>query len=42
MCRTESQQEAAVSHGEVSSMLCIDLEGWRGGEVGGRLQKEET
>ena len=37
MCKAESQQAAASQHGELSSTLCVDLKGWNGGEVGGRL-----
>ena len=30
MCKTASQWEPAVEHGEPSSTLCDDLEGWDG------------
>ena len=34
MCKVDSQWEATVQHGEPSSLLCGDLEGWDGGGCG--------
>ena len=34
MCNADSQQETAVEHRELSSVLCDDLEGWDQGAGG--------
>ena len=39
MCKTDSWQEAAVQHRELSSVFCDDLEGWKGSR-GGRDTQE--
>ena len=37
---TDSQQESAVWLRKLKQGLCINLEGWDGGEMGGRLKRE--
>ena len=34
------QWEPAIQHWELSLVLCGDLDGWDGGEVGGRSKRE--
>ena len=39
VCKTDSQWELLCDSGN-SNRLCINLEGWDGREMGGRLQRE--
>ena len=42
ICKLESQREFAVCPREPQQGLCINLEGWDGREMGGRLNREGT
>ena len=42
ICKIDSQQEFAVWLRKLKQGLCINLEGWDGGEMGGRFKREET
>ena len=39
MCKIDSYWEAAVQHGELSLVLCDDLEGWDGAGGGREVQR---
>ena len=41
ICKIDSQQELAVWLRKLKQGLCINLEGWDGGEMGGRFKREE-
>ena len=38
ICKIDSQQELAVWLRKLKQGLCINLEGWDGGEMGGRFK----
>ena len=40
ICKTDSQQEFAVWTRKLKQGLCIKLEGWDGGKMGGRCRRE--
>ena len=42
ICNIDSQREFAVWLRKLKQGLCINLEGWDGGEMGGRFKREET
>jgi len=40
ICKIDSQKEFAVWLRKLKQGLCINLEGWDGGEMGGRFKRE--
>ena len=40
ICKLDSQREFAVKLRELKQGFCINLEGWDGREVGGRVKSE--
>ena len=40
ICKTESQREFAIWFRKLKQGLCINLEGWDGREMGGRIKRE--
>ena len=41
ICKIDSQQEFAVWLRKHKQGLCINLEGWKGSEMGGRFKRKE-